>query len=129
MWKQQQQHQQLLQLLQQLLVLFMIVPLVQLFIMSSGGGHPSLNGNYIPAGSMWSVMNVLVDENLCPGAANSAINGMSALDFFLLMFPPKQLVAMVDLTNIELTNLEANTTNTSELLKFFGVAVDSHEVL
>ena len=39
------------------------------------------------------------------------------------MFPPKQLVAMVDLTNIELVKLEANTTNTSEILKFFGVLI------
>ena len=48
---------------------------------------------------------------------------MSAMDFFLLMFPPKQLVVMVDLTNIELEKLEANMTNTSELLKFFGVLI------
>ena len=62
-----------------------------------------LHGNYTPR--MWSVRNVL-GENLYPGAANLAINGMSAFDFFPLMFPPKQLVAMVDLTNIELSNLE-----------------------
>jgi hypothetical protein len=45
------------------------------------------------------------------------------MDFFLLMFPPKQLVAMVDLTNIELETLEANMTNTLELLKFFSVLI------
>jgi hypothetical protein len=39
------------------------------------------------------------------------------------MFPLKQLVAMVYLTNIELAKLEANTTNTSECLKFFGVLI------
>jgi hypothetical protein len=82
--------------------------------------EPSLNGNCTPR--MWSVRNVL-GENLYPGAPNSAINGMSAMDFFLLMFPPKQLVAKVDLTSIELAKLEANTTNTSELLKFFGVLI------
>ena len=84
--------------------------------------EPSLNGNYTPR--MWSVKNVL-DENLYPGAPNAATNGMSALNYFLLvMFPPKQLVAMVDLTNIELVKLEANnTTNTLELLKFFGVLI------
>ena len=84
--------------------------------------EPSLNGNYTPR--MWSVRNV-VGENLYPGGPNAATttNGMSALDFFLLMFPPKQLVAMVDLTNIELAKLEANTTNISELLKFFGVLI------
>jgi hypothetical protein len=64
-----------------------------------------------------------VGENLYPGQPNLAINGTSAMDFFLLMFPPKQLVLMVDLTNIELEKLEANTTNTSELLKFFGVLI------
>ena len=81
---------------------------------------PSLNGNFTPR--MWSVKNVL-GENLYPGALNAATNGRSALDFFLLMFPPKQLVVMVDLTNIELVKLEANTINTSELLKFFGVLI------
>jgi hypothetical protein len=94
--------------------------------MSSDGGHSALNGNCTPG--MWSVRNVL-GENLYTRAENSAINGMSALDFLLLMFPPKQLVAMVDLTNSVFTNLEANTANTLELLKCFDVAVDSHEVL
>ena len=39
------------------------------------------------------------------------------------MFPPKQLIMMVDLTNNELAKLDANPTNTSELLKFFGVLI------
>jgi hypothetical protein len=37
------------------------------------------------------------------------------------MFPPKQLIDMVELTNTELTKLELNKTNCSEMLKFFGV--------
>ena len=68
-------------------------------------------------------MKNVLGENLYPGAPNAATNGMSALDFFLLVFPPKQLVVMVDLTKIELVKLEANTTNTLDLLKFFGVLI------
>ena len=86
---------------------------------ASSTEHP-LNGNHAPC--MWSVRNG-VGENLYPGQPNLAINSMSATDFFLLIFPPKQLVAMVDLTNIELEKLEVNTTNTSDLLKFFGVLI------
>ena len=51
----------------------------------------------------------------------AAINGNATIDFFLVMFPPKQLVSVVDLTNYELAKLEQNASNTSELLKFFGV--------
>ncbi len=82
--------------------------------------HP-FNGSHTPC--MWSVRNGVGGENLYPGQPNLAINSMSAMDFFLLVFPPKQLVAMVDLTNIELKKLEVNTNNTSELLKFFGVLI------
>ena len=39
------------------------------------------------------------------------------------MFPPKQLIDMVELTNTELTKLELNKTNCSEMLKFFGVVL------
>ncbi len=57
---------------------------------------------------------LLVRSNIIPGAVNSAaINGMSAFDFFLLMFPQKQLVSMVDLTHYELAKVELNATNTS----------------
>jgi hypothetical protein len=66
----------------------------------------------------------VISENLIPGAATSAaINCISAIDFFLLMFPPKQLVSMVDLTNDELAKLELIVTNTSDFLKFFGVLI------
>jgi hypothetical protein len=72
---------------------------------------------------IWSVRNV-IGENLIPGAANlAAVNSMSAIVFFLLMFPQKQLVSMVDLTNYELAKLELNATNTSELLELFGVLI------
>jgi Transposase IS4 len=42
---------------------------------------------------------------------------------FFLMFPPKQLILMVELTNHELVQLDLNATNTSELLKFFSVLI------
>ncbi len=57
---------------------------------------------------------------LVSGANTAAISDMTPLDFFL-MFPPKQLIDMVELTNAELTKLELNKTNYSEMLKFFGV--------
>jgi Transposase IS4 len=66
----------------------------------------------------------VIGENMIPGGAHlAAVNGMGALDCFLLMFPPKQLASMDDLTNHELAKLEMNATNTSELLKFFGVLI------
>jgi hypothetical protein len=75
------------------------------------------------ASSTELVRNV-IGEVMFPGATNSAaINGMSALDFFLLMFPPKQLITMVDLTNAELSKWGLNTTNSSEMLKFFGILI------
>jgi hypothetical protein len=43
--------------------------------------------------------------------------------FFLLMFPPKQLSTMVNLTNAALSKLELNTTSSSEMRKFFGILI------
>lgn len=82
--------------------------------------EPPLNGAVNPR--LWSVRNV-IGEVLIPGANSAAINGMSPIDFFLLMFPPKQLLHMVDLTNAELLKLDLQPTNTSEILKFFGVLI------
>jgi hypothetical protein len=44
----------------------------------------------------------MVGDVLVPGTNTAAINHMTPLDFFLLMFPPKQLIDMVKLTNTEL---------------------------
>ena len=83
--------------------------------------EPPLNGAVPPR--QWSVRTA-VGDILIPGAGNiAALNDMSALDFFLLMFPPKQLTAMVELTNIELAKYNQQITDTSEMLKFFGLMI------
>lgn len=43
------------------------------------------------------------------------------IDYFLMMFPPKQIQAMVTLTNAELAKLSLPTTQAGELFKFMGV--------
>lgn len=64
---------------------------------------------------------MVLGDVLVPGANTAAINNTTPLDFFLLKFPPKQLIDMVTLTNAKLTKLELNKTNSSEMLKFFGI--------
>jgi hypothetical protein len=63
----------------------------------------------------------MVGDVLVPGANTAAISDMTPLGFILLMFPRKQLIDMVELTNTELTKLELNKINCREMLKFFGV--------
>ena len=80
-----------------------------------------LNGVVPPR--LWGVRNV-IGEVMIPGTTKTAaINSMSAIDFFLFMFPPKQLITMVDLTNAELSKSALNATNSSEMLKFFGILI------
>ena len=83
--------------------------------------NPPLNGN-VPF-RQWSVRN-LVGEVLHPGQNNlTTAQEMSPLDFFLLMFPPKQLSDMVHWTNRELVKLDLKQTTESELLKLFGMFI------
>ncbi len=65
----------------------------------------------------------MVGEILLPGSNTTVAQNMSPLDFFLLMFPPKQLLDMVHWTNIELSKLELKQTSSSELLKLFGILI------
>jgi hypothetical protein len=46
-----------------------------------------------------------------------------ALGFFLLMFPPKQFLDMVEWTNCQLNKLELLETSESVLLKLFGMLI------
>ena len=48
---------------------------------------------------------------------------MSRLDYFLLMFPPKQLSEMVRLTNLELEKLNVQLTTKGEIIKYIGVMI------
>ena len=48
---------------------------------------------------------------------------ISRLDFFLSMFPPTQLEAVIDLTNKKLQKHNHKRTTNGELLKWFGVLI------
>ena len=48
---------------------------------------------------------------------------MSRLDFFLLMFPPKQLKKMVKYTDKQLQQNGGDELSKGELLKFFGLLI------
>ena len=48
---------------------------------------------------------------------------MSRLDFFMLMFPPKQLEKMVLYTNDELEKKDGENMSKSELIKFLGLCI------
>ena len=48
---------------------------------------------------------------------------LSRLDYFLLMFPPKQLAKMVHLTSDKLVSDGKTACSTGEMLKFFGVMI------
>jgi hypothetical protein len=45
------------------------------------------------------------------------------LEYFLLMFPPKQIDDMIQYTNKEMRKLNSQATNDGELLKFFGILI------
>ena len=47
----------------------------------------------------------------------------SRLDYFLMMFPPKQLRLIVQLTNVELSRDNKPTTTVGEILKMFGIMI------
>ena len=81
---------------------------------------PPLNGN-VPFRA-WNITN-MVGEIMVPGHNTATTKEMSPLDFFLLMFPPKQLHDMVHWTNRELIKLALKETSSSELLKLFGIFI------
>ena len=81
---------------------------------------PPLNG-MVPK-RMWSVRNS-VGEAFTPGVNVRLTQDVSPLEFFLLMFPPKQLTDMVRWTNLQLLRSSLKLTDASELLKFFGVLI------
>jgi hypothetical protein len=58
-----------------------------------------LNGNF--PRRIWSICNSVGDA-VTPGGNCVATHNISPLEFFLLMFPPKQLTDMVRWTNIQL---------------------------
>jgi hypothetical protein len=48
---------------------------------------------------------------------------VSRLNYFFLMFPPNQLVAMIELTNVKLMAKGAKALTKGEMLKFIGVVI------
>jgi hypothetical protein len=83
---------------------------------------PPLNGN-VPL-RQWSVRS-MVGDIFYPGGPNNGQHGdqMSPLDYFMLMFPAKQLSAMVRLTNVQLHLKNLQLTMTGEILKWFGLII------
>ncbi|KAI2511133.1 Transposase IS4 [Fragilaria crotonensis] len=81
---------------------------------------PPLNG-MVPQ-QMWSIRNS-VGEAFTPGVNIRLTQDVSPLEFFLLMFPSKELTDMVRWTNLQLLRLSMKLTDASELLKFFGVLI------
>ena len=54
----------------------------------------------------------------------SDVGGLSSqLDYFMLMFPPSQLSAMLEMTNIELVKKNQRMLTLGELIKFLGIVL------
>ena len=68
----------------------------------------------------WVVTDPIVHEN---GPSSDVQRQLSCLDYFLIMFPPKQLRNMVQLTNLRLVVKKNRTTTTGEMLKKFGIMI------
>jgi hypothetical protein len=68
----------------------------------------------------WSIRTV-VGHSLGPGSDPG--NTFSRLDYFLLMFPPDQLLTIVTLTSENLLLKTKAATTPGEVLKFFGVLI------
>ena len=68
----------------------------------------------------WSIEDNLQNTH---GPGSDVYRRLSRLDYFLLMFPPKQLTKMLQLTNRNLLEHQKRTTTTGELLKMFGVMI------
>eukprot|EP00171_Calliarthron_tuberculosum_P008603 IDg8603t1 len=64
-------------------------------------------------------------EYVCSG---SAVDGISAMDYFLMIFPPAELGAMVRMTNERLLARSLLPNTTGELVKFFGILILSTRV-
>jgi hypothetical protein len=62
-----------------------------------------------------------VGNHICSGSDPTKLR--SRLDYFLLMFPTKQLSLMVALTNLVLADRNKKTTTKGEIVKFFGVCI------
>jgi hypothetical protein len=64
-----------------------------------------------------------VGHHITKGSERGKATIRSKLDFFQLMFPPKQLDEMIQNTNLELEKLQMPATNTGEMLKLFGISI------
>ena len=80
----------------------------------------NLNGN-VPM-RQWSIRTP-VGDILIPGRNQATTRDMTPVDYFLLMFPPKQLQTMLQHTNAVLDTNSLQKTNISEMLKWFGVII------
>jgi hypothetical protein len=68
----------------------------------------------------WSIRNVIGHSH---GPGSDSRKSFSRLEYFLLMFPPDQLAAIVTLTSENLLLKSKAPTTPGEVLKFFGVLI------
>jgi hypothetical protein len=83
--------------------------------------NTGININGLVRQRQWAFRNALGEPILPTNMQTTRI--MSRLDFFMLMFPPKQLTDMLTFTNVELTLKRKAPTTKGEILKLFGVMI------
>jgi hypothetical protein len=72
---------------------------------------------------VWTLQTAVGDTIVEGGDSGSAIPPRRPYDYFMAVFPPDQLVRMVELTNKKLTTIKKPQLTTGELLKFLGVLI------
>jgi hypothetical protein len=84
-----------------------------------------LNNHYC-APKPWQMKDAVGEYH---SAGSNKSSGLSQLDYFLLLFPPKQLVTMLELTNESLVMNRKKAMTAGELLAFFGgvILATQHE--
>ena len=78
-----------------------------------------INGLVVP--KAWSICHPTTGDQF--SFSSDIRKAYSSLDYFLLMFPPKQLQETVRLTNIQLEDKSGLNTTPGEILKWIGVLI------
>jgi hypothetical protein len=69
----------------------------------------------------WAIRCPLTDDIFRPGSDSG--RSVSRLNYFLLLFPPDQMVAMIELTNEKLVAKGAKALTKGEMLKFIAIVM------
>jgi Transposase IS4 len=73
---------------------------------------------------VWTLQTAAVGETIVEGGdSGSAIPPRRPCDYFMAVFPPYQLVRMVELTNKKLVIFKKPHLTTGDLLKFLGILI------